>query len=108
MRSDFSLNCRHAGKIVKFAKPRFELLIVTDGSSRARCTHADEARVKCASIISRRVTMRQSLRITREYWEQHVEEGTFNFPNRRKHRAEDCGKVHSFGVKCNKIMDCSA
>ena len=97
MRSDFSLNCRHhAGKIIKFAKPRFEL--VTDGSSKSRCTHADEARVKCASIISRRVTMRQSTRITREYSEQHVEEGTFNFPNNRKYRAEDCGKVHSFGV----------
>ena len=79
-----------------------------DGSSTARCTHADKARVKCASIISRRVTMRQSLRIKRECWEQHVEEGTFNFPSSRKYRAEDCGKVHSFGVKYKKIVHCSA
>ena len=92
MHSDFSLNCRHAGKIIKIAKPRFELVI--NGSSRVCCTHADKARVKCASITSRRATMRQSL--TRECWEQHVEEGAFNFPNIRKYSSEDCGKVQSF------------
>ena len=36
-------------------KPRFELLIVTDGSSRVRSKHANEARTRCASTTSRRV-----------------------------------------------------
>ena len=52
--------------------------------------------------------MRQSLKITQEYWEQRIEEGTFNFPNSRKYRTKDCGKVHSFGVKGKKIVDCNA
>ena len=92
MHSDFSLNSRHAGKKIKIAKPRFEL--VTDGSTRVCCTHADKARVKCASITSRRHVEAGSY--TRECWEQHVGEGAFNFSNIRKYRFEDCGKVQSF------------
>ena len=106
MRSDFSSNSRHAGKIEKLAKPRFELVIFC--SSRTRCIHAEKARVKCASLTSRRFTMRQSLHITRECCEQHVEKGTFNFPNSRKYRAENCGKVQSFGILGKNIVDCSA
>ena len=52
--------------------------------------------------------MRQSLKVTPEYWEQHVEEESFNFPNSRKRRAKKCGKVQSSGVKDKKIVDCSA
>ena len=57
MRLDCSLKNRHARKIIKIAKPRFEP--VTGDSSRASCMHADEARAKSASITSRRVIMRQ-------------------------------------------------
>ena len=46
-------------KIIKIAKPRFEL--VTEGRSRACCRHADDARTKSASITSRRLTMRPEL-----------------------------------------------
>ena len=49
----------------KTAKPRFELL--TGGGSRARgLIHADEARAKCASIASRRVLVRQDIKLLQQ------------------------------------------
>ena len=61
--------------------------------------HADEARAKSASITSRRVTMRQEFKITRECREQHVEKGSFKFSYSRKYKAEGCRKVPSIGIK---------
>ena len=89
----------------KTEKPRFELVIL-DGSSRVRCMHANEARAKYASTTSRRVL--EALKIARECWEQHVEEGTFNFYSNRKYTAEDCGEVPSFKVKRQENCDSSA
>ena len=43
------------------------------------------------------------VQITRECWEQHVEEGTFNLSSSRKYTAEDCGEVPSFEVSGKKI-----
>ena len=77
----------------KTEKPRFEL--VTGGSSRIRCMHANETNL--ATCPGGR-----SLKITRECWEQHVEEGTFNFSSSRKYTAIDCGEVPSFEVSGKK------
>ena len=70
--------------------------------------HADEARAKSASITSRRVTMRQEFKITRECREQHVEKGSFKFSYSRKYKAEGSGKVPSIDVEGKKVADCRA
>ena len=45
----------------------------------------------------------RSIKITRECWEQHVEEGTFNFSSSRKYTTQDCGEIPSFKVNGKKI-----